>query len=267
MGCSDAYDVRLIDAPGPVGLTHLPSDPLLQNGGIVQNPARDCRMINRQPAFRHHLLEIAIAKWVPEIPAHAQYDYFFSKMTASKQRRSALAHPLHPIKAATGRFATLPTIDPTVLRYDSFDGDDITVGVVNNVQSGTAPFLVTRLDLTSTNPFGDFSGPNIFGFDSDGICDVSPKISVGCPFSGVGPAGSISNGYSGAGVTFTALTLNSGTVFFNGGGIGQGRTGYFGLEDVPRGGGDTPEPATSLLIGSGVVLVTIGHRKRILSRP
>jgi len=82
-----------------------------QNGGIVQNPARDRRMINRQPAFRHHLLEIAIAERVPEIPAHAQYDDVFSKMTATEQHRSALAHPLHPIKAATGRFATLPNND------------------------------------------------------------------------------------------------------------------------------------------------------------
>jgi len=95
-------------APGPVWLTHLPSDPLIQNGGIVQNPARDRRMINREPTFRHHFLQIAIAKRVSQIPAHAKYNDVLSEMTATEQHRSALAHPLHPIKAATGRFATLP---------------------------------------------------------------------------------------------------------------------------------------------------------------
>jgi len=154
------------------------------------------------------------------------------------------------------------TIDPTVLRYDSMDGDDTTVGVVNHVANSTAPFFITELDLTPTNPSGDFSGPNIFNFDNDGICQVTPAISPLCPFSSVGPAGSIANGYSGPNVTFQALTLNSGKVFFNGGGIGVGQSDYFGLEDVP--GGGTPEPTTVLLVGFGLVLLGLWRRRHVL---
>jgi hypothetical protein len=120
------------------------------------------------------------------------------------------------------------------------------------------------LDLTPTNPFGDFSGPNIFNFDGDGICQVSPAISASCPFVSVGPPGSIANGYSGPEVTFQALTNNSGKVFFNGGGIGFGQTDYFGLEDVPAGGGNTPEPMALLLVASGLIFLGLLRRRRVL---
>jgi hypothetical protein len=156
------------------------------------------------------------------------------------------------------------TIDPTVQRYDSMDGDDVTVGVVNNVQAATAAFFITELDLTPTNPAGDFSGPNIFNFDSDGICGVSPAVSASCPFTPVGPAGSIANSYSGPLSTFMALTLNSGKVFFSGGGVGPGKTTYFSLEDVPGGGGNTPEPTVALLVASGLIFLGLLRRRRVL---
>jgi len=152
------------------------------------------------------------------------------------------------------------TIDPTVMRYDSMDGDDTTVGVVNRVANTAAPFFITELDLTPTNPSGDFSGPNIFNFDGDGICEVTPAVSPACPFSSVGPPGSIANGYSGPQVTFQKITGNSGRVFFNGGGIAPGQSDYFGLEDVPGGGGQTPEPMAALLVGSGLLLLGVLRR-------
>jgi len=158
-----------------------------------------------------------------------------------------------------GGFQIVRTIDPTVGRYDSLDGDDVTVGVVNKVVAATAPFLVTELDLTPTNPFGDFSGPNSFNFDGDGICAVTPAVSAACPFVSSGPPGSISNSYSGPNVTFTALTLNSGKVFFNGGGIGPGSSDYFGLEDVP--GGGTPEPASVFLMVSGLAILALRRHR------
>jgi hypothetical protein len=154
------------------------------------------------------------------------------------------------------------TIDPTVGRYDSVDGDDVTVGVVNDVVASAAPFFVTELDLTATNPFGDFSGPNIFNFDGDGICDVTPSASASCPFVSSGPVGSIANGYSGPNVTFQALSLDSGIVFFNNGGIAAGTSDFFGLEDVPSGA--TPEPAAVLLLSSGLALLVLLRRKQVV---
>jgi len=124
-------------------------------------------------------------------------------------------------------------------------------------------FFITELDLTPTNPAGDFSGPNIFNFDSDGICGVSPAVSASCPFTPVGPAGSIANSYSGPLSTFMALTLNSGKVFFSGG-VGPGKTTYFSLEDVPGGGGNTPEPTVALLVASGLIFLGLLRRRRVL---
>jgi len=160
-----------------------------------------------------------------------------------------------------GGFQIVRTIDPTVGRYDSVDGDDVTVGVVNDIV-GAAPIFITELDLTPTNPFGDFSGPNIFNFDGDGICDasVSPTISASCPFTSVGPAGSFDNGYSGPNVTFLPATVNSGIVYFNNGGIASGSTDYFGLEDVPGGAG-TPEPVSVILVAMGLALVAVMRRR------
>jgi hypothetical protein len=164
----------------------------------------------------------------------------------------------------TGGITITRTIDPTVHRFDSMDGDDLTVGVVNNVQAATAPFFITELDLTATNPAGDFSGPNIFNFDGDGDCAVTPAISASCPFSSVGPPGSASNTYSGPGNTFQKINGNEGKVFFTGGGIGPGQTDYFSLEDVPGGGGRTPEPTMALLVASGLIFLGLLRRRRVM---
>jgi len=160
----------------------------------------------------------------------------------------------------SGAITVTRTIDSTVGTYDSpLDGDDITVGVVNNIQAATAPVFVTELDLTSTNPFGNFSGVNIMNFDGDGICAVTPMVSASCPFS----ANPVWGGYAGPQVTFNVLTPNSGMVFFGGGGIAEGHTDYFGLEAVPN-GSQTPEPMASLLMGSGLVFLALRYRKRLL---
>ena len=69
-------------------------------------------MVNREPTFRHHLFEITIAQRISQVPPHAQNDDVLSEMTASEQRRSALAHSLHPNKAASDRLSTLPIRPP-----------------------------------------------------------------------------------------------------------------------------------------------------------
>jgi hypothetical protein len=150
------------------------------------------------------------------------------------------------------------TIDTSVGRYDSLiDGDDITVGVVNDTSSP-----ITRLDLTMSNPNGNFSGANIMNFDGDGICSavVGPPRPVGCPGTlgpGPGPYGLVpfaGPDYAGPEVTgYTRLNNQEGIVFLNVPGSAAGvQTTYFGLEDVPD--GHTPEPASFLLVtGAGML--------------
>ena len=49
-------------------------------------------MIQLQSALRHHLLKIAIAERITQIPPHAQPDDLVAEMSATKQRRSAHPH-------------------------------------------------------------------------------------------------------------------------------------------------------------------------------
>ena len=60
----------------------------------MQNPAGNGGVIHCHPSFSHHLLQIAIAERVAEIPAHTENDDLVTEMASSEQRRSALAHPL-----------------------------------------------------------------------------------------------------------------------------------------------------------------------------
>jgi hypothetical protein len=154
------------------------------------------------------------------------------------------------------------SIDTTVGRYDSVDGDDITVGVVNLTSTP-----ITSLALTKTNPNGDFSGANIMAFDGDGICAVSPPVapSPPCPFLPL--ATGASSTYAGPAVTsFQILNLNEGIVHLNlPGGATAPSTTYFGLEDVPD--GHTPEPASIVMVltGAGIMLVVLGRMRSRLT--
>jgi hypothetical protein len=152
------------------------------------------------------------------------------------------------------------SIDTTVGRYDSIDGDDITVGVVNLTQS-----VITRLDLTTTNPNGNFSGFGIMNFDGDGICStvIGPPRPSGCPGTlgpGPGPYGIVpfaGPDYAGPDVTgYTRLNNSEGTVFLN---VPPSITAisstYFGLEDVPDGHAPEPAPFVFLVTGAGVLVL------------
>jgi len=157
------------------------------------------------------------------------------------------------------------TIDTTVGRYDSQDGDDITVGVVNLTQS-----VITELDLTKTNTNGNFSGFGIMDFDGDGICAsiIGPPRPAGCPGTlgpGPGPYGLApfpGPDYAGLEVTgFTRLNSSEGIVFLRvPGGLTAPSTTFFGLEDVPDGVGHTPEPASFVLLFTGAVLLFFFRR-------
>lgn len=148
------------------------------------------------------------------------------------------------------------TITATVTGQPAYDGvEDQLVGVVNN-----SSITVTSINLT---------GSNIFGFDGDGAgepgtgCLASTPAPNPCPTGG--PFGS--TGYEGPGTSFSITDNNDGTVLFKPG-IAPGGTAWFSLEETAsaniQGGGvnnATPEPASMLLVGSGLVGLFLKRRK------
>ena len=99
--------------------------------------------------------------------------------------------------------------DPSQGPYDG--SDDTLIGVVNNSSKA-----VSSLQLSSNT--------DLFGFDGDGLCTVSPSP-AGCPF---GPTG-----YEGPGTAFSGVTpdASGGTVSFTTP-LAPGATAYFSLEEA-----------------------------------
>lgn len=84
--------VRFIHPPRPVGQSPFPAEPLTQNRRIALHPAPNGDVIHRQTAFRRHLLQIAIAKRIPQIPPNAENNYDVLEVSSPEQRWSMLGH-------------------------------------------------------------------------------------------------------------------------------------------------------------------------------
>src|SRR6516225_402591 len=94
------------------------------------DPAPDGDMIHRNPALGHHLLQVAVAQRIPQVPPHAQNDDDIVKVSPSERRWSGPAHritlPEVPEPFATdpyrliqrrSRFPQKPTVDDLSRRF------------------------------------------------------------------------------------------------------------------------------------------------------
>lgn len=149
------------------------------------------------------------------------------------------------------------TIIPHSNPYDG--SDDNLVGIINN--SG---HTISSLS---------FSGNDLFGFDGDGLQTYQAT-------AGSDPTGYGGKTSAGQFTTFTAIdgtisggdcfgSCSSGTVVFGASGIPNGGTAYFSLEGPPSINlvpivpvTPVPEPASFMLLGMGLVGISVLRRRR-----
>jgi hypothetical protein len=140
-------------------------------------------------------------------------------------------------------FNVIAASSPTQPPYDGVE--DTLIGVLNS--SGVT---VNTLALRSTT--------DIFGFDGDGPCTVSPNPG-NC--NAAEPSG-----YAGPGVTFSGITatFTAGTVNFTGG-LPDGSSRWFGVEEAVTPSQilpGVPEPTSMALLASGLAAFGIYSRRR-----
>src|SRR5271165_1265039 len=107
--------VGLVDAPaGRARPAPLPTQPFLDLGRVFLNPAVNRRMVDRDAALAHHLLEIMIAHPVAAIPPDRPEHYLTLKVAPLEVRHGPLPSlALDPSRRKTVGFATEPNSELT----------------------------------------------------------------------------------------------------------------------------------------------------------
>src|SRR3546814_8294664 len=80
-----------------------PAQPLLHLRGVALDPEIDRRMVDRNAAFRQHLLKLAIADRITTIPAHRPQDHITLQMAPLEIRHRSV-RPIHATHAQASRF-------------------------------------------------------------------------------------------------------------------------------------------------------------------
>src|SRR5262245_42760205 len=80
---------------------------LIQNRCIALAPALDCDVIHRQATLRHHLLQVAVAQRIAQVPSDAKYYDHVLEVSSDEQRRPVLHHRI-TYQNHRRRFATDP---------------------------------------------------------------------------------------------------------------------------------------------------------------
>src|SRR6266567_5129856 len=202
-------------------------------------------LVGRRPSVQVPAVEATVARTVTptlRIPKERARPARTVKVTIHRVRTRS------PLASSIGKVATVAPTPP--FNECPADGQDTSCGILIQVNDGGNAILgdpsqppldgvedtligVLNSSSSRVSAIALSADTDLFNFDGDGLCGVSPAPS-GCPFG--------STGYEGPGVSFSDITPDTtGGVVNFAGGIPPGGTAYFSLEEAL--------PANAIVVG------------------